>query len=74
MADVQRGNLAHGAETLTRTSASIFRSQAVAVETEQIGDDIISDLNTQRESLHRTRDRVSSYWCNITVFRILQIT
>ncbi|XP_014674423.1 PREDICTED: vesicle transport through interaction with t-SNAREs homolog 1B-like [Priapulus caudatus] len=53
-----RGQAAFGTETLSRTSSSIHRSQAVAVETEEIGDNIITDLGSQRESLHRTRDRL----------------
>lgn len=54
----QRSKLMHGTETLNKASESIARSTRVAVETEQIGGEIIEDLGDQRESLIRTRDRL----------------
>ena len=53
-----RNKLLHGTDVLNRTSDSIARSQQVAAESEQIGVEIIDDLDTQRESLLRTRDRL----------------
>ena len=44
---------------LSRASESIARSHVVAVETEQIGQDTMDELGQQRETLTRTRDRVS---------------
>ena len=48
-----------GSDSLSRASQSIARSHAVAVETEQIGQDTMEELGEQRETLTRTRDRVS---------------
>lgn len=35
-----------------------FRSQQVAMETEEVGHQIVADLDVQRESLERARDRL----------------
>ena len=56
--DGLREKVINGVRTLERTSESIKRSQQVAIETEQIGEGIIDDLGTQRESLERTRTRL----------------
>ncbi len=48
-----------GSASLQRASESIARSQRLAIESEQIGEQVIGELGTQRESLTRTRDRVS---------------
>jgi vesicle transport through interaction with t-SNAREs protein 1 len=47
-----------GTASLQRASESLARSQRVAIESEQIGEQVIGELGTQRESLTRTRDRV----------------
>ncbi|KXJ14439.1 vesicle transport through interaction with t-SNAREs homolog 1B [Exaiptasia diaphana] len=54
----QKFRVNQATESLNRTSESIARSTRVAVETEQIGGEIIEDLGDQRESLIRTRDRL----------------
>lgn len=54
----QRTILIQGTESLNSASESIARSQRIAVESEQIGTDIIEELGQQREQLDRTRDRV----------------
>lgn len=54
----QRNKVMRGTETLNRASESIARSTRVAVETEQIGGEIIEELGDQREALERTRDRL----------------
>lgn len=56
---ILRDKVASGAESLARTGESIFRSQQVAIETEQVGEGIIDELGTQRESLERTRNRLA---------------
>uniref|UniRef100_A0A8C7X3E3 Vesicle transport through interaction with t-SNAREs 1B n=1 Tax=Oryzias sinensis TaxID=183150 RepID=A0A8C7X3E3_9TELE len=53
----QRALLLQGTEYLNNATQSIERSQRIAVETEQIGTDIIEELGGQREQLDRTRDR-----------------
>ncbi|KAJ7379939.1 Vesicle transport through interaction with t-SNAREs 1B [Desmophyllum pertusum] len=54
----QKNKVRQGTDTLNRATESIARSTRVAVETEQIGDEIIDELGDQRESLVRTRDRL----------------
>uniref|UniRef100_H2SE22 Vesicle transport through interaction with t-SNAREs 1B n=1 Tax=Takifugu rubripes TaxID=31033 RepID=H2SE22_TAKRU len=54
----QRALLLQGSESLNTASQSIERSQRIATETEQIGNDIIEELGGQREQLDRTRDRL----------------
>lgn len=53
-----RRQVLEGTNILERTSQSIQRSQQVAVETEAVGGEIISDLGVQREQLERTRGRI----------------
>ncbi|XP_060523000.1 vesicle transport through interaction with t-SNAREs homolog 1B [Cylas formicarius] len=43
---------------LERTGESIARSNQIAIETEEIGNEMISELGEQRESLLRTRGRL----------------
>ncbi|RXG68849.1 Vesicle transport through interaction with t-SNAREs-like protein 1B [Armadillidium vulgare] len=47
-----------GTATLDRTSESLARSHTIAIETEQIGTEVLGELGTQRETLERTRDRL----------------
>ncbi|EDO41283.1 predicted protein [Nematostella vectensis] len=56
--DENRSRVAQGIDSLNKTSDSIARSTRVAVETEQIGGEIIDTLGDQRESLLRVRDRL----------------
>jgi len=51
---------------MDRTSASITRSQQVAIESEQIGTEILSDLDDQRESLLRSQNRLQDASVNLT--------
>ncbi|KAM9777749.1 vesicle transport through interaction with t-SNAREs homolog 1B [Neosynchiropus ocellatus] len=54
----QRALLLQGTDSLNSASESIARSQRIAVETEQIGTDIIEELGGQREQLDRARNRL----------------
>ena len=56
--DAVRRTVRQGTEVLERTSQSIYRSTQVALETEEIGTGVIQELDTQREALTRTRDRL----------------
>ncbi|TRY75664.1 hypothetical protein TCAL_01276 [Tigriopus californicus] len=56
--DRYRRQVLEGSNILERTSQSIQRSEQVAVETEAVGGEIISDLSVQREQLERTRGRI----------------
>lgn len=47
-----------GRKILERTSDSINRSHAVAIETEEIGNEVVGELGTQRESLLRAKSRL----------------
>ena len=58
MASSNRSRLLQGTQMLNRTTESIARSHAVSAETDAIGQDIITELGTQRESLVRTRERL----------------
>ncbi|XP_065661598.1 vesicle transport through interaction with t-SNAREs homolog 1B isoform X2 [Hydra vulgaris] len=56
--NAQKKKIIEGFETLDHGTESILRSQRVAAETDELGEGIISDLDTQREALLRTRDRL----------------
>jgi len=58
MENAQRSRLLQGTASLNRGSESIVRSHQVAAETDQVADEIVNELDTQRESLLRTHDRV----------------
>uniref|UniRef100_A0A6B2EL01 Putative vesicle transport through interaction with t-snares protein 1b n=1 Tax=Phlebotomus kandelakii TaxID=1109342 RepID=A0A6B2EL01_9DIPT len=53
--DHNRRTVLEGRAALERTSASLARSNQIAIETEQIGTEIVSDLGEQRESLLRSQ-------------------
>ncbi|KAK2703438.1 vesicle transport through interaction with t-SNAREs homolog 1B-like [Artemia franciscana] len=50
--------VAEGSRVLDRTAESLTRATRVAVETEDIGHQVLNDLGQQRETLVRTRDRL----------------
>ncbi|XP_072313516.1 vesicle transport through interaction with t-SNAREs homolog 1B [Eucyclogobius newberryi] len=62
----QRALLLQGNESLNNATQSIERSQRIAVETEQIGTDIIEELGGQREQLDRSRDKLVNTGENLT--------
>ncbi|CAG9764057.1 unnamed protein product [Ceutorhynchus assimilis] len=53
-----RQMVAEGTQVLERTGESIARSHQIAIETENIGTEVISELGEQREALLRTRGRL----------------
>lgn len=55
---LQKSQVQQGTAVLERTSASIARSTAIAIESEQVGTEVLGELGTQRETLTRTRDRL----------------
>eukprot|EP00096_Caligus_rogercresseyi_P014475 TRINITY_DN6991_c0_g1_i1.p1 TRINITY_DN6991_c0_g1~~TRINITY_DN6991_c0_g1_i1.p1 ORF type:complete len:229 (-),score=59.76 TRINITY_DN6991_c0_g1_i1:396-1082(-) len=57
--DPVRRQILMGAAALDRTTEMVRSSTQVALETENIGETIISDLGTQRETLQRTRTRLA---------------
>eukprot|EP00794_Sanderia_malayensis_P020522 gene20522-22541_t len=56
----QKNRMLDGLESLNRTSASVERSRRIADETDEYGVQIISDLEGQRESLLRSKDKVKA--------------
>ncbi|CAD6194482.1 unnamed protein product [Caenorhabditis auriculariae] len=54
----QEDQLIENTQRMERTSRKIQDSYRIAVETEQIGAEVLSNLNSQRETLGRARDRM----------------
>ncbi|XP_012251360.1 vesicle transport through interaction with t-SNAREs homolog 1B [Athalia rosae] len=54
-----RRTLLDSRATLERSGSSVIRSQRIAVDTEQIGTEVIADLGEQRETLLRAKRRLS---------------
>lgn len=48
-----------GRAVLERTGESIARSTQIAVETENVGTEVISELNDQRQTLLRAKNRLT---------------
>ncbi|CAH0551713.1 unnamed protein product [Brassicogethes aeneus] len=49
-----------GRNVLERTGESLARSNVIAIETENIGNEVITELGEQREALLRTRGRLEN--------------
>lgn len=58
MEEIHRQTLLEGQAALERTSESLERTQKTAIETEEIATAIVEDLDCQRETLLRARDRL----------------
>ena len=56
--EILRQEAEHGQRLLDQAGRSIARSTAVALESEQVGSEIVTDLGTQRETLVRARARL----------------
>ncbi|KAJ5627369.1 hypothetical protein N7528_004796 [Penicillium herquei] len=54
----QRQQLLSGTERLERSSARLQQSQRTALETEDIGRNVLADLYVQRETIQNTRDNL----------------
>jgi len=61
----QRNKMIEGLESLNRGSQSVGRSQRIAAETDEVGVQIIGDLDDQRESLIRTKDKLKETETNL---------
>lgn len=55
----QKQRLLDNSETLERTGRKLEDSYRVVVETEEIGNQVLKNLNDQRETIQRSRTRVS---------------
>lgn len=49
-----------GRNILERTSESLIRSNQIAIETENVGTEVISELSDQRETLLRAKNRLTN--------------
>lgn len=58
--DRNRQTVLEGRQILERTSASLARSNQIAIETENIGTEVMSELSEQRESLLRSQRRLEN--------------
>ena len=56
--DAARSRMAEGLASLERGAQSVQRSERVAAETDEVGIQIIGDLDDQRDTLLRTRDKL----------------
>lgn len=64
--EMYKQQVMQGARILEKTSQSIVRSHQVAVETEAVGEAIVTDLSYQRESLERSRAMLQETDAEIT--------
>lgn len=67
----QRGIMQEGLDIMNRTSDSVARSQRIAAETDEHAVNIIADLDDQRDSLIRTRDKLKKTNTDLTTSRRL---
>lgn len=49
-----------GTQVLERTGESLARSHQIAIETENIGNEVVNELGEQREALLRTRNHLEN--------------
>ena len=54
----QQRVLIESRSAIERANQSVVKSQAIAIETEQIGAEVISELGEQRETLLRAKNRL----------------
>lgn len=55
----QKQRLLYTSERLNRSGIELDNTYRIAVETEEIGSQILTDLNRQRETMHNSFNRVS---------------
>lgn len=67
----QKQLLINNSEKLERGINRLELGYQVAIETEQIGSHILTDLNQQRETVQRTRNRVRSFVLQLLHSRII---
>jgi vesicle transport through interaction with t-SNAREs protein 1 len=47
-----------GTQTLDESSERLVNTHRIAVETETIGENVLGEMNTQKQTLERARDNV----------------
>ncbi|XP_058043229.1 vesicle transport through interaction with t-SNAREs homolog 1A isoform X2 [Ahaetulla prasina] len=63
--EIQRAHLLDNTERLERSSRRLEAGYQIAVETEQIGQDILENLSHDREKIQRARDRLRETDANL---------
>ncbi|XP_029562421.1 vesicle transport through interaction with t-SNAREs homolog 1A isoform X4 [Salmo trutta] len=61
----QRAHLLDNTEKLERSSRRLDAGYQIAVETEQVGQEILANLHTDREKIQRSRDRLRETDANL---------
>ncbi|KAG5267164.1 hypothetical protein AALO_G00218730 [Alosa alosa] len=61
----QRAHLLDNTEMLERSSRRLAAGYQIAVETEQVGQEILSNLHSDREKIQRSRDRLRETDANL---------
>ncbi|XP_031438801.1 vesicle transport through interaction with t-SNAREs homolog 1A isoform X1 [Clupea harengus] len=61
----ERAHLLDNTEMLERSSRRLAAGYQIAVETEQVGQEILSNLNSDREKIQRSRDRLRETDANL---------
>lgn len=61
MQEEQKQRLLNNSERIERTGKTLEEGYRVIVETESIGNQVLQDLHMQRETITRTRGRVSHF-------------
>jgi hypothetical protein len=59
--DEQKQRLLDNTERVERTGRQLSAGYRIALETEEIGTEVLRDLHSQRETIQRTRSRVSIF-------------
>ena len=56
----QRGRLLVSTQRVDASSESLMNAHRIAIETENVGTNVLSELHTQRQQLERARDNVNN--------------
>lgn len=67
----QRKRLLDTSERIDRTGRTLQNGYRMVLETEEIGSQVLKDLSDQRETIQRTRQRVSIELLNNIYFNII---
>jgi len=61
-----RSQILVGTQTLDESSERLVNTHRIAVETETIGENVLGEMNTQKQTLERARDNLSTIDDNVT--------
>lgn len=71
MTSEQKQRLLYTSERLNQSGIHLDNTYRIAVETEEIGSQILTDLNHQRETMHKSFNRVRLLFFNTSLFTII---